>query len=134
MLKPFDNFFDLNQIRKTVLTEKTCKFESLPPLICFIFTLNAWERLRSYEKCLHIEVCRRLRHVRGKFLFLQAILDKTFSEILKNQAKLDKLENFDICFVVIFDHYCQTYYSGSQENYESTFVGPNKVCIQYNDY
>ena len=55
---------------------------------------------------------------------------KHLAKILKNQAKLDKFENFDICFVVIFDHYCQTYYSGSQENYESTFVGPDKVCIQ----
>ena len=39
---------------------------------------------------------------------------------------MDKLESFDI----IFDHYYQTYYSGSQENYEPTFVGPKKVCIQ----
>ena len=62
----------------------------------------------------------------GDFCFHRRSWTKYLATVLKNQAKLDKLESFDI----IFDHYYQTYYSGSQENYEPTSVGPNKVCIQ----
>ena len=35
-------------------------------------------------------------------LFLETILCKIFWEKLKNQAKLDKMKNFDICYYVFF--------------------------------
>ena len=56
-------------------------------------------------------------------MVVTTILDKIYGEKLKNQAKLTKRENFDICFSVRFDHYCEK--SSSRRE-----IGDTITCTQ----
>lgn len=48
--------FDMNQTSKILIREKAVTFESFVLLVCFIFALNPWEKLQSYEKYDDTEV------------------------------------------------------------------------------
>ena len=39
-----------------------------------------------------------------EIFFTQRMADKIYETMSRNQAKLDREENFEICFCIIFDH------------------------------